>query len=73
MEKYKINAGDILNIRSEINAGDIITKEVELIPLPPTGKFKFPVSRGMVGYPDDDFDNEFFTYLATILIELDPF
>ena len=50
--------GEVLNIRSKINAGDIITEEAELIPLPPpTGKFKFPVSRGMVGYPDDDFDN----------------
>ena len=78
VEIYKINAGDILNIRSEINAWDIITKEAEWIPLPPTGKFKFPVSGGMVRYPDDyfdndDFDNEFFTYPATILIGLDPF
>ena len=56
VEKYKINARDILNIRSEINT--IIRP------------FKILDSRG---YSIDDFDNEFFTYLITILIELDPF
>ena len=58
VEKYKINARDILNIRSEINTTGY------------KGPFKILDSRR---YSIDDFDNEFFTYLITILIELDPF
>ena len=58
VEKYEINARDMLYIRSEIN-----TIEYK-------GPFKILNSRG---YSIDDFDNEFFTYLITILIELDPF
>ena len=59
--KYKINAGDILNIRSEINT--IEHKE----------PFKFSGGGIRERYSIDDFDNEFITYLVTILIELDPF
>ena len=59
--KYKINAGDILNIRSEINT--IEHKE----------PFKFSGGGVREGYSIYDFDNEFFTYLVILLIELDPF
>ena len=58
--KYKINAGDVINIRSEINT--IVDED----------PFKFTGSGTTKGYDINDFDNEFFTYLITILIELDP-
>ena len=58
VEKYKTNARDILNIRTEINT------------IGYKGPFKILDSRG---YSIDDFDNKFFAYLITILIELVPF
>ena len=59
--KYKINAGDVINIRSEINT--IVNED----------PFKFTGGGTTKEYDIDDFDNEFFTYLITIFIELDPF
>ena len=58
--KYKINAGDVINIRSEINT--IVDED----------HFKFTGGGTTKRYDIDDFDNEFFTYLITILIELHP-
>ena len=59
--KYIINAGDVINMRSKINT----TMDED--------PFKFSGGGIMKGYDIDDFDNEFYTYLSTILIELDPF
>ena len=60
LEEYKINVGDILNIRSGINT--IGQKEF----------FRFSNSGVGGRYSIDDFDYQFYTYLATIFIELDP-
>ena len=54
IEKYKLDAKNVLNIRSEfgvLNSKTMWEKEYEL----------------------EDPKNEFFVYLATILLELDPF
>ena len=59
--KYKINARDILNIRSEINTANL------------SGRYKYLNGKQREGYLVNDFADEFFTYLVTILIELDPF
>ena len=57
LEEYKINMKDVLNIRSEFTT----TKQ--------EGKYTFfDERRGHIL----DYDDQFFTYLATILIELDP-
>ena len=61
LEEYKINVRDILNIRSEIT-----TIEQKRF-------FRFSGNRVREGHIIDDFDYQFYTYLATILIELDPF
>ena len=55
LQEYKINVGDILNIRSEIYT--IGQKEF----------FRFSNSGVGGGYSIDDFDYQFYTYLATIL------
>ena len=60
LEEYKINVNDILNIRSEINT------------IEQKGLLKFSGGRVREGFSIDDFSNQFYTYLATILIELDP-
>ena len=61
LEEYKINVRDILNIRSEIT-----TIEQKRF-------FRFSGGRVREGHIIDDFNYQFYTYLATILIELDPF
>ena len=58
LNEYKINMRDILNIRSEFNGKP---NEYDNVPT---------FSRR--GYEILNLDNEFYTYLATILIELDP-
>ena len=60
LEEYEITVRDILNIRSEINT------------IEQKGFFKFSGGRVREGYSIDDFNYQFYTYLATILIELDP-
>ena len=60
-EEYKINARDILNIRSEIT-----TIEQKFF-------FRFSGGRVREGHIIDDFNHQFYTYLATISIDLDPF
>ena len=68
IKEYNINTKDISNIKSEINT------------IQQDGKYGFGFNTPK--YPFDDPDNanvlddivkQFFTYLATILIELDPF
>ena len=56
-EKYKINAKDILNIRSEISTVEELGKFTHIFPK-----------------RDYEFNNhnQLYTYLATLLIELDP-
>ena len=61
LEEYKINVRDISNIRREIT-----TIEQKRF-------FRFWGGRVRKGHIIDDFDYLFYTYLATILIELDPF
>ena len=58
-ERFKFDTKDILNIRSEINTN------IE------DGKQFFYVHNK--NYEIDNFKTQFYTYLATILIELDPF
>ena len=60
-EKYKIKEKDKLNIRSEINTANL------------PGRYRYTGGKQRVGYLVTDTVNEFFTYLVTILIELDPF
>ena len=60
-EKYKINEKDILNIRSEINTADL------------PGRYRYTGGKHWEGYLVTDTVNEFFTYLFSILLELDPF
>ena len=59
--EYKINARDILNIRSEIT-----TIEQKFF-------FRFSGGRIREGHIINDFNRQFYTYLVTVLIELDPF
>ena len=58
LNEYKINMRDILNITSEFTFK------------PNEGLNVLSLSRR--GYEILDYVNEFYTYLATILIELDP-
>ena len=62
LEDSRLFEGYILNIRSEINTANLSGqyKYVEGIPF---NKNYFPI---------DDIVNEFYAYLTTILIELDP-
>ena len=57
LENYKINTKDILNIRSEISTMEGL------------GKIAFPFPKR--DYELDNIKNQFYTYLATLLIELD--
>ena len=59
--EYKINARDILIIRSEITT------------IEQKNFFRFSGGRVREGHIIDDFDRQFYTYLVTLLIELDPF
>ena len=56
--KYRINAKDIVKIRSEIST------------IKGLAKFTHPFPKG--DYKLDDIENQFYTYLVTLLIELDP-
>ena len=58
LSEYKINMRDILNIRSEFNSKP--------------NEYDNVLSFSRRDYRIFDLDNEFYTYLATILIELDP-
>ena len=58
IEEYKLNVKDILNIRSEINT------------IPKGERVLNYVNKR--NYEIDNVEEQFFTYLATILIELDP-
>ena len=60
LEEYKLNANDILNIRSEISTINL------------EGYFQLSGGRVREGYRIDNFSNQFYTYLVSILIELDP-
>ena len=63
LEKRRLFEGDILNIRSEINTTNL------------SGRYKYvkgSTHNSIKYFPIDDIVNEFYAYLATILIELDP-
>ena len=62
LEAYKINMKDIINIRSELSN----TFDVE------NPHFYNSINKRNYVINRDNFTNEFYTYLATILIELDP-
>ena len=65
-DKLRVEKGEILNIRSEIQTANLLEQ------------YKYAIITKCVFadtdeyYPINDVDNEFFTYLVTILIELDP-
>ena len=64
-DNIPLNKGTILNIRSDINTANL------------TEQYKYAIKTNTFNsnynyYPIDDVVNEFFTYLVTILIELDP-
>ena len=63
LETYKINVKDILNIRSELST--IRNENLKLYYSNTFNKRNYNIDW-------DDINNEFYTYLATILIELDP-
>ena len=63
LDKTKLFKGSILNIRSEINTANL------------TGKYKYVEGSGLnvnSYFPIVDKVNEFYAYITTILIELDP-
>ena len=65
-DKLRVEKGEILNIRSKIQTANLLEQ------------YKYAIRTKCVFadtdeyYPINDVDNEFFTYLVTILIELDP-
>ena len=65
-DKIRVDRGDILNIKSEIQTANL------------SEQYKYAIKTGCnafdtdMYYPINDVVNEFFTYLVTILIELDP-
>ena len=63
LETYKINVKDILNIRSEVST--IRNENLKVYYSNTFNKRNYNIEW-------DDINNEFYTYLATILIELDP-
>ena len=63
LEAYKINMKEIINIRSELSN----TFDEE------NPHFYSSINKGNYVINCDNFTNEFYTCLATILIELDPF
>ena len=63
LKAYKINTKEIINIRSELSN----TFDEE------NPHFYSSISKGNYVINRDNFTNEFYTYLTTILIELDPF
>ena len=63
LERRMFFEGDILNIRSEINTANL------------SGQYKYvegSVHNNSTYFPIDDIVNEFYAYLITILIELEP-
>ena len=65
-DKLRVDKGEILNIKSEIQTANLLEQYKYAI----RTKCKF-LDNDMY-YPINDVVNEFFTYLVTILIELDP-
>ena len=63
LEKYKFNANDILNIRTEY---DTTPKQTDLY------LHHNKITKNIDDHYKDKKDDVFFSYLATILIELDP-
>ena len=63
LKAYRINTKEIINIRSELSN----TFDEE------NPHFYSSISKGNYVINRDNFTNEFYTYLATILIELDQF
>ena len=63
LKAYKINTKEIINIRSELSN----TFDEE------NPHSYSSISKGNYVINRDNFTNEFYTYLTTILIELDPF
>ena len=68
LDKFKFSRGDILNIRSDINTANL-TQQYKYLIKNNYGLGCFNVTDY---FPIDDFVNEFYTHLVTILIELDP-
>ena len=63
LERRMFSEGDILNIRSEINTANL------------SGRYKYvegSTHNSSIYFPIDDIVNEFYAYLITILIELEP-
>ena len=65
-DKLRVDKGSILNIRSEINTANLLEQYKYAI------QTKCESSINSDYFPINDVVNEFYTYLATILIELDP-
>ena len=65
-DKLRVDKGDILNIRSEIQTANLLEQYKYAI------RTKCEFLHNDMYYPINDVVNEFFTYLVTILIELDP-
>ena len=65
-DKIRVEKGEILNIRSEIQTANLLEQYKYAI------RTKCTFADTDNYYPINDVVNEFFTYLVTILIELDP-
>ena len=65
-DKLRVDKGEILNIKSEIQTANLLEQYKYAI------KTNFSILNNDMYYPINDVVNEFFTYLVTILIELDP-
>ena len=65
-DKLRVDKGEILNIKSEIQTANLLKQYKYAI------KTNFSILNNDMYYPINDVVNEFFTYLVTILIELDP-
>ena len=65
-DKLRVDKGDILNIKSEIQTANLLEQYKYAI------KTNCSIFNNDMYYPINDVVNEFFTYLVTILIELDP-
>ena len=63
-DQLRIDKGAILNIKSEIQTDNLLEQYKYIV--------KTKCEHNNMYYPIDYFGNEFFTYLVTILIELDP-
>ena len=65
-DKLRVDKGDILNIKSEIQTANLLEQYKYAI------RTNCTILDNDMYYPINDVVNEFFTYLVTILIELDP-